>query len=88
MPKLLELCAGSAVVSKFFREQGWETLTVDIDWRCKPDLRMDIRDIELSRWDPGEFDVVWASPPCVFYSITVDGTQGFPGSGPDSHSGV
>ena len=69
MPKLLELCSGSGVVSKFFREQGWETVTVDTDRRCQPDLRMDVRDIELSRWDPGEFDCIWASPPCTEYSI-------------------
>ena len=61
MPKLLELCSGSGIVSRYFREQGWETTTVDVDWRCRPDLRMDVRDIELSRWEPGEFDVVWAS---------------------------
>ena len=75
MPKLLELCSGSGVVSAYFRAQGWETLTVDTDWRCRPDLRMDVRDIELSRWEPGEFDAIWASPPCQEYSIAKQGAR-------------
>ena len=69
MLRLLELCCGTAQVSKYFLAQGWEVVTVDIDPKFQPDILSDVRDIDPARWQPGEFDVVWASPPCCCYSI-------------------
>jgi hypothetical protein len=69
MPRLLELCSGTAQVSKYFEAQGWECVTVDCDAKFEPTILADVRDLEPTMWEPGEFDVVWASPPCCAYSI-------------------
>jgi hypothetical protein len=69
MPKLLELCCGTAQVSKYFLAQGWQVETVDCDPKFSPTLLADVRDIDPARWQPGEIDVVWCSPPCCAYSI-------------------
>ena len=70
MPRLLELCCGSKSVSKYFEAQGWECVTVDIDPKFEPTLCEDVRNIDPpNTWKAGEFDVVWCSPPCTFFSI-------------------
>ena len=70
MPRLLELCCGSKSVSKYFEAQGWECVTVDIDKKFEPTIIADVRDIDPpNTWKAGEFDVVWCSPPCTFFSI-------------------
>jgi hypothetical protein len=69
MPRLLELCCGTAQVSKYFLAEGWEVVTVDCLSKFQPTILADVRDIDPTRWQPGEFDVVWASPPCTAYSI-------------------
>ena len=69
MPKLLELCCGTAQVSKYFLAQGWTVVTVDNDPKFKPTILSDIRNIDCTIWQPGEFDVIWCSPPCTEYSI-------------------
>ena len=70
MPRLLELCCGSKSVSKYFEAQGWECVTVDIDPKFEPTLCEDVRNIDPpNMWKAGEFDVVWCSPPCTFFSI-------------------
>ena len=70
MPRLLELCCGSKSVSKYFEAQGWECITVDIDKKFEPTIIADVRSIDPpNTWKAGEFDVVWCSPPCTFFSI-------------------
>ena len=70
MPRLLELCCGSKSVSKYLEAQGWERVTVDRDTKFKPTMVADVRDIDPpNTWKAGEFDVVWSSPPCTFFSI-------------------
>ena len=69
--RLLELCAGSGSLSRVARARGWETLTVDIDPRTRPDLVQDIREFDVSAH--GDRDWVHASPPCNEYNIAMTG---------------
>ena len=70
MPKALFLCSDTGSVGDPFREGGWDVTDVDWDGRFGAEIVEDI-----TKWDykamfePGEFDVIWASPDCVQYSI-------------------
>jgi len=66
--RLLELFAGTGSVGEVFRERGWEVVSLDRDMDA--DLRMDIVDWNFRRdFQPGHFDMIWASPPCTQYSV-------------------
>ena len=69
--RLLDLCSGSGSLSRVARSRGWETLTLDIDPRTRPDLLADIREFDPS--EHGDWDWVHASPPCNYYSIACTG---------------
>lgn len=66
--KVLELFSGSGNVSRWFREAGHETFTVDANAKLKPDCSTDLLRWELEGlpWKP---DVIWASPPCPCFSV-------------------
>jgi site-specific DNA-cytosine methylase len=51
---------------------GWECATVDVNPRYEPDILADVRDLHFKE---GEFDVIWASPPCEHYSIAKTGGE-------------
>lgn len=65
--RMLDLFSGLGGASKAMIDRGWEVIRVDIEPKFRPTL---VRDI-LS-WRPeveqGYFDLVWASPPCTYYS--------------------
>ena len=70
-PKLLDLFCGTKSVAHAALNLGFEVTTLDIDARCKPDINMCIHDFvecKLNAYEPGHFDVVWASPPCEVFS--------------------
>ena len=70
MPRLLEVCCGSAQVSRYFAAQGWEECTVDWEAKWSSTILADVRDLKPEQlWTPGEWDVVWCSPPCTEYSL-------------------
>ena len=70
MPKALFLCSGTGSVGEPFREGGWEVIDVDWDNRFGAEIVEDITKWNYkAMFEPGEFDVVWASPDCVQYSI-------------------
>ena len=74
----LELCCGSKSVSKYFEMQGWECVTLDWDKKFDPTIVADVRDIDPpNKWRAGEFDVVWASPPCTEFSIAKRNARDF-----------
>ena len=69
--KVLELFAGTGVLSAAFRDRGHRTLAVDWEESHRPDLKADIG--ALSSDDIvrlfGRPDVIWASPDCTTYSV-------------------
>ena len=64
--RVLELCAGSKSFTKVCTSMGWDCTTVDVNPRYEPDILADVRALHFTE---GEFDVIWASPPCEHYSI-------------------
>ena len=70
MPKALFLCSGTGSVGEPFREGGWEVTDVDWDGRHGAEIQTDITTWDYKdAFEPGHFDVVWASPDCTQYSI-------------------
>jgi len=66
--KLLDLFTGTGSVAKVARDLGYEVTTLDIDARCNPDICADVLEFDYTIWEPGQFDIVWASPPCDYFS--------------------
>ena len=66
--KVLELFAGSRSFSKVAEEMGMETFTTDFKPFDKIDYVVDILDFDVSKL-PFKPDVIWASPPCTYFSV-------------------
>ena len=49
--------------------RGWGVVSLDINNKTNADIKTDIMDWEYKEWTPGQFDMIWASPPCTEYSI-------------------
>lgn len=67
-PLFLELFSGSGHIAAAASSRGFETLTVDIEPKFKPDICLDICNLRRSLL-PGRVDVIWASIPCTVYSV-------------------
>lgn len=67
-PILVELFSGSGTIAATARRAGFETVTVDIEQKFKPDICIDILNLRRSKL-PGHVDVIWASPPCTKFSL-------------------
>ena len=66
--KILELFAGSRSFSKAAESLGHETFTSDIEAFDKIDYVTDIFDFNPEEV-PFRPDIIWASPPCTFFSV-------------------
>ena len=67
--RLLDLFTGTGSVARVAEELGFDVITLDMNPKCKPDICADILDFDCERiFVPGEFDIVWASPPCYTFS--------------------
>jgi site-specific DNA-cytosine methylase len=70
--KVLELFSGTHSVGKVCKEKGYEVISVDInDYRGKypPTHKVDIMKFDYKKYKKDEFDIIWSSPPCVYYSV-------------------
>jgi hypothetical protein len=65
----LELFAGSGHVSEYWRSQGYETVTLDIDPALKPDICVDLLKWKYQNIHYEHFTHIWASPDCTTWSI-------------------
>tara|TARA_R110000824_G_scaffold18877_2_gene74044 strand:+ start:51 stop:674 length:624 start_codon:yes stop_codon:yes gene_type:complete len=66
--KVLELFAGSRSFSKAAEELGHETFAVDIKDFDNIDYVTDILDFDVAKV-PFKPDIIWASPPCTYFSV-------------------
>ena len=67
--RVLELFSGTCSVGRIFKERGHDVLAVDCDPKTDADEISDILAWDYRRFEPRDFDVIWASPPCTQYSI-------------------
>ena len=63
--KLLELFSGTGSVGKVARDKGYEVISLDLK---DADINIDILKWDYKVYDPGYFDIIWASPPCHTFS--------------------
>ena len=68
--RVLELFKGTGSVEKavLADHPDAEIISVDILEKWKPTIVSDILDLDYKQWKPGYFDIIWASPPCTYYS--------------------
>ena len=64
--KMLDLFSGTGSVSTVFEKHGYSVISLDMAPHFKPTINVDIMqwDYKKSQYKPGEFDVIFASPPC------------------------
>ena len=67
--RLLELFSGTGSVGGVAKARGWEVVSLDMDTKTNADIHCNIMDFDYKTWIPGQFDMIWASPPCTEYSI-------------------
>ena len=71
MKNALELFSGTQSIGKILKENGYNVISVDItDYKKKhiPTHKVDILEFDYKQYPVGHFDIVHASPPCVYYS--------------------
>ena len=66
--RIWDLCSGTGSVSKVWADAGHETLTLDLDRKCAPDICADILTWEYTSFSLDCPDFIWCSPPCTQYS--------------------
>ena len=66
MLKVLELFSGTHSVGKVAKSLDWEVLSLDLE--LEADIQIDIMEWDYKQYPKDSFDIVWASPPCTFYS--------------------
>ena len=74
MVKVLELFAGSRSIGKAAESLGYEVFSSDSKEFDGIDYVIDILDFDTSKV-PFSPDIIWASPPCTFFSVASIGTH-------------
>lgn len=86
--KILELFAGSRSVGKVAERRGHQVLSSDLEPFKDIALVGDVRKLncfELAEFEP---DMVWASPPCTFFSVASIGHHWNPDHTPKSENAL
>jgi hypothetical protein len=65
--RVLELFSGTGSVGTVVRRFGHEVVSLDRD--LEADIKCDILDWDYKQFKPGDFQLIWASPPCTEYSV-------------------
>tara|TARA_R100000808_G_C2124167_1_gene134755 strand:+ start:247 stop:1074 length:828 start_codon:yes stop_codon:yes gene_type:complete len=66
MIKVLELFSGTGSVGKCCKKLDWDVVSVDL--LLPADHEVDILEFDYKQYPKDNFDIVWASPPCTYYS--------------------
>ncbi len=75
--RLLELFSGSGSIGNVFK-RSYEVTSLDSDPKARATITCDIMDWDYKVYEPGYFDVIWASPPCTEFSVLkTSGTRDF-----------
>ena len=64
---VLELFSGTGSVGKVCNEIGWNVISVDLELEATH--KIDIMDFDYKQYPQDYFSMIWASPPCMNYSI-------------------
>ena len=64
--RLLELFSGTGSIGRAFEALGWEVTSLDLEG--EPTIKCDILDWDHTKFPPGHFQVIWASPVCCEFS--------------------
>lgn len=67
--KLLELFSGTGSVGNAMKDKFDEIVSLDVLPKCKATITADIMTWDYKIYTVGYFDYIWASPPCVEYSM-------------------
>ena len=66
MLKVLELFSGTHSVGKCCESLGWNVVSLDLE--LPADHQIDIMNFDYKQYPQNSFDIIWASPPCTYYS--------------------
>ena len=65
--KVLELFSGTGSIGKVCKELGYEVVSLDLK---NADINTDVIKWDYKKqYKEGDFDIIWASPPCDTFSI-------------------
>ena len=69
--RILDLFSGTGSSTQAFEDRGHEVVTVELDPMHNSDVVADVTKLPAAylKQEFGEFDFVWASPPCTAFSV-------------------
>ena len=85
--RVLDLFSGSKSLEKPVLDRGWEYFSIDVDPEYEPDMVADIYYLEPEDI-PFSPDIIWASPPCTYFSVASIGNHWTRDSKPKSENAL